>query len=110
MNLNDTWKNCLKMWKWIAEQSSTRGAIGLKHEWMKANNCDSLINDCHFCQYHNEQGGENSEQGFCLSCPGVLVDPTFDCMSGIYGYGTPIKFNEKIIALNKQRLEESDNG
>ena len=40
LNLNETWRLCLKMWKWIAKESKKNfsfSVFGLKEQWLEEN-------------------------------------------------------------------------
>jgi hypothetical protein len=97
------------MWKWIAEQwddgDDDQDVNKLKETWLDEHGSQPIEDDCFFCDYGLNNGKEDRP---CESCPGYLVDPGFNCENPKYHYRhRPIKFYEKIIALNKKR--ESDN-
>ena len=101
MTLNETWKNCLAMWKWIAEQIQDNPDLDvkdLKMEWLDNNGFGTtIVEDCFFCDY---------APGNCLHCPGKLIDPSFHCEAEEYHYlESPVAFYEKIVALNKKRTK-----
>lgn len=93
--LDKTWKECLAMWKWICEVDDgsitvcdLKGKYAIKHKKAR----------CAFCKY-----ALTSRNG-CGSCPGVLVDPGFDCQDPVYSFHEkPHEFYKKIVSLNKKR-------
>ncbi len=53
MNLQDTWRNCDKMWEWIAENwDGTVHPADMKIEWLKKNRFTRERKwECFFCDY-----------------------------------------------------------
>ena len=104
MNLEDTWTNCLAMWKWIAEQVKSgeadyTDAGRLKRQWLVEHKYVYIYLNCFFCDYVKGYGNIN-----CEKCPGALVDKSFRCGNILYDYiCKPIKFYEKLVELNKKR-------
>lgn len=111
LSLNDTWKHCLSMWRWIARQKragSRQPSFILKRRWLANHGFeeDALNSDCFFCEYaetHGGKGGLTSED--CVKCPGKTVDE-FNCMSTQYHYDRPVAFYNKLVALNRKRLKK----
>jgi len=107
LTLEQTWRHCLAMWKWIAEeakQGSTWDVYDLKAEWMdKHPQFGGIIVSCFFCHYDDEQGC-----GDCSQCPGRLVDKEFHCLyHETYHFPEkPVKFYQKLLELNKKRKEK----
>lgn len=104
MTLNKTWKECLRMWKWIASQLKDEEELDeQKTEWLLANeyNPTKIDLQCFFCQYDIGQ----LDTGVCSSCPGKLVDGEFDCTGVPYSFGAhPKAFYRKLVELDKKRL------
>lgn len=103
LSLNGSWRYSLQMWKWIVErvrQDSSLKVEDLKDEWiLKHSRFDGIDNNCFFCEYDIQQ-----KKLCCSSCPGVLVDENFDCdAQGCVFSKRPIRFYEKLVALNKKR-------
>lgn len=95
-NLKQTWKYCMAMWKWIAEewQKDRRNVIQLKGEWVEKHGFSrhNIENDCFFCHYQNTHPRKKfSKHDSCPRCPGIEVAPLFDCFNS--GWNTdPVKF------------------
>jgi len=102
MNLEDTWKNCLAMWRWIAEQRrkrDKRGVFKLKEVWLEENGFKRIYENCFFCNYALFN---------CPACPGKQVSKRFDCQRKTYHFEyRPIAFYNKLVALNKKRKKKS---
>ena len=111
LTLEESWKYCLKMWKWIKEESKKvelhEGEYlflkieELKREWLKLNKMDEIYNNCFFCKY----GYDNKQTKYsCNSCPGVLIDKDFRCNDDKYAYDkNPELFYKELLRLNKIR-------
>lgn len=99
LSLNETWEQCLKMWRWIVRQPCPRNVDSLKKKWLEKNEFTNYIdNDCFFCDYGNWYKG-------CNSCPGRKIDRGFDCCNDDYDYCyKPAAFLRKITELNEKRL------
>ena len=100
LTLDETWKNCLAMYTWIAEVwKKGDSIITLKRQWLDKHMPDVWVqNDCFFCDYAQNRGGCGN------GCPGKLVDWDFDCCSDFYNYeDKPKKFCEELVRLNKIR-------
>lgn len=101
MTIDETWKNCLAMWKWIAGQVHHPyfSVSFLKSEWLRKNGFESytINEDCFFCDY-DKRG--------CRDCPGVLVDVDFYCTKSEYSWNKhPILFYKKLVSLDKKRKQ-----
>lgn len=112
MTLNETWKNCLRMWKWIVEQIDDKKQLNdnnydnhfmphLKEEFLKKHHFTKKIeSDCFFCEYSNR----GCKSFNCRKCPGIKVDPNFDCLDSSYHFMlNPQKFYRKLLRLNARR-------
>lgn len=108
LTLEQTWKYCLQMWKWIAEQrkgNPTQNIVFLKWEWLKKHAYYSVMNDCFFCEYNSRHKTKDTKpRKGCPRCPAFLVDSRFNCMDTPYDYAKhPIEFYQKLVKLNKKR-------
>lgn len=108
LTLNETWKLCLAMWRWIARQvRAGRNDVDvskLKDEWLAKKGFDpmEILHSCFFCHYTTDSDLEDCEQ-----CPGRKVDPYFGCCGGKYYYRFhPIAFYNKLVRLNRKRLKK----
>lgn len=98
LTLDETWTECLKMWRWIVREirKGRRGVGNLKGEYLKKRGipADELMGDCFFCDY------PRPERGYCRECPGRLVSSRFQCERPSYCYYShPSAFLRKIEAL-----------
>ena len=104
MTLDETWKNCLSMWRWIAKMwrlGCSQNVEELKTEWCEAHGFDMIESGCFFC-HHNGGALEN----MCRKCPARKVDADFFCMDTHYSYNRhPIAFYNKLVSLNRKRLK-----
>ena len=97
------WKNCLRMWKWIAKNwKKGMDVLSMKREWLIRNGfaSENIFSNCFFCDYvFGENKGKN-----CEACPGMLVHPQFHCQNKTYDYcSKPKKFYAKLLHLNAKR-------
>ncbi len=118
LTLDQTWEQCLAMWKWVSRQCLGKSVQwcekevdDLKDKWLEENglqNCH-ISQDCFFCDYTTPKG----QDGFdCFRCPGKKVDssftclncPDFECDCGAFFASHPRKFYAKLKELNKIRL------
>ena len=118
LTLDQTWTQCLKMWRCIAKQ--TRAAIKadkgwdsvetLKAKWVDKHGLENacLCDHCFFCEYAYlattpEECPTWSEK--CWKCPAKKIDKDFYCKHPEYNFqSNPIAFYKKLVALNKIRL------
>lgn len=106
MTLNQTWKNCLRMWKWIDKTwKPGMNVLNLKREWLKKWMPDlDLICDCFFCKYQVDEANPGGYK--CSSCPGRLVSSRFHCCNITYVYrDKPKKFYQKLLQLDVKRRQ-----
>ena len=107
LTLNETWTECLKMWKWVADQKR-KGDIGgvinnvvfFKRQWLEDNGycVDNVGSHCFFCEYVDKR-----DRG-CELCPGRKIDQRFACSNSDYDYfNEPILFYKKLKKLNRIR-------
>ncbi len=110
--LDRTWKNCLRMWKWISEvYNGTFCVATLKEEWLADHRFTRDIDsDCFFCEYHVAQGGGSRfyrDGSFCKHCPAGYVSKSFSCTNPTYNYGhKPKTFYRKLLELDKKRRQK----
>lgn len=105
ISLNQTWKNCLRMWKWIDKVYDPDSWMkcdveDLKKEWLRKHIPDADITaNCFFCEY-NESHPKFDET--CSHCPGKLVSRSFHCVDRpSYRYDrNPMKFYPKLLQLD----------
>ena len=113
MTLEKTWKECLRMWKWVAYIRMGRlddtlhrlDVLKLKAIWLSTNNYDDILNDCFFCDYADEHSG-NADPGDCEKCPGQFVDREFNCCKDPNYLNKSIEFYNLLVKLNKKRLSK----
>lgn len=107
--LDLSWKNCRRMWDWVAENYRDGMDVErMKHEWMKKNGfTKQRPHDCFFCEYEENhyQHGINTPYQRCTLCPGYLVDTGFSCTTFEYHYrDNPIAFYQYLLKLDAKRL------
>ena len=54
MTLNQTWKNCIRMWEWIVEQTEKGHEYSvddLKGQWLQDHGFNYINSNCFFCKY-----------------------------------------------------------
>ena len=99
--LNQTWVLCLRMWRSIAKNWTERKSVSCqKRLWLMHNGFGKyeVSAGCFFCQYD-----EYYNRG-CRSCPGRLVDPSFDCNNEPYSFrNEPVAFYKELLRLNRIR-------
>ncbi len=113
LTLNETWRLCLSMWKWIAKQKragTLKDTYNLKVEWLQKHWVGKDVYDeCFFCDYqiqHRKREYEGASD--CPGCPGALVDKWFDCYhSGCDWFYNPIAFYNKLVSLNRKRKKKA---
>lgn len=121
MTLDDTWKNCLSMWRWIAkevrkskgwkyltEQQQYNKVDDLKAKWLLDNGFEGIEHDCFFCNhaqmYHKL--GEYVRGAGCRLCPAIKIDSEFDCLGGGVRFDRdPVDFCKWLVSLNRKRLK-----
>lgn len=104
LSLNDTWKYCLRMWKWIAErrkEGDKRSVNVLKEVWLEGKNFGYIINDCFFCNYDTYS---KRYKDACTGCPSRRIDKFFHCTNYSYSYiKRPMQFYKQLVKLNRLR-------
>jgi len=115
LSLDETWDECLKMWKWISENYRFFASPFFNTEKAKdyyLTNIRKAIKkpnaDCFFCDYVDQEYREGGLSK-CSSCPGRLVDDKFHCVDELYSYTNhPVKFYKKLVSLNARRKNEKN--
>ncbi len=108
LNLDETWRLCLQMWKWIARErrKNQRTDIGtLKRQWLREHGIESIRFSCFFCEY----GQRFVNSSLCQKCPAKMVDKNFNCeKDGRYYHWSerPVAFYNKLVQLNKRRKKK----
>lgn len=111
MTLDETWKNCLSMWRWIAKQrraGSWQHVAYLKAEWLTSHGFEGIEQDCFFCDRRLlcKKTGLNKDN-LCINCPARRVDKEFGCCTDEYNFSDkPIAFYNKLVSLNRKRLKK----
>lgn len=110
LTLNQTWRKCLKMWKWIVENLNKDEDVDeLKDRYVeeKLKGDVDIYNGCYFCDWNSQQGiytDPLDSLPACSQCPGVLVSPKFRCEGKSYCWHTkPRAFYRKLLELDKKR-------
>ena len=105
LTLNQTWKECLRMWKWIdgeIKKDNTQCVAALKWAWLGNNGYEpeKVEATCFFCDWCVQNGGGCSS----ALCPGKQVSKRIGCDNSANGYDTkPRKFYKKLLQLNAKR-------
>ena len=110
LTLNETWVQCLKMWKWIAKIHEDGDSVcDLKGHWLFAHGFNRVVyHYCFFCDWSRHHGARSCtglmSSDHC-NCPAGKIDPEFICNSRGYNYDRkPDEFYHKLVELNKIRL------
>ncbi len=110
LTLDETWRLCLSMWRWIAKvikAGDERSVMVLKEVWLDNHGFPSdgtICGDCFFCEYDDNKEKTTTEQ--CCYCPGRKIDEDFNCCDKEYHYGNKsIAFYNKLVQLNRKRLK-----
>lgn len=112
LTLEQTWKNCLKMWEWIVEEYEQQACPdfddieALKQRWCKENNwAKKLFCNCFFCQFAER---DRPEYLNCRKCPARRIDPEFNCQAEEYEFELfPVAFLAKLKELDKKRRQKT---
>lgn len=107
--LDRTWKNCLRMWKWISENwRPGNDIIDMKQDWLEKHRFTKPLEwDCFFCQWAVSHGQAFADMyQVCPHCPGRMVDSLFKCSHRSYRFDrNPKKFYAKLLSLNEKRTQ-----
>ena len=106
LNLDETWSECLRMWRDIVPIWLNRMIciVDLKIQWLRENGYEheELYDDCFFCEWAKQQRGGSLT---CDACPAKKIDAEFGCRKEEYDYLLhPDLFLAKLEELNKIRL------
>ena len=114
LNLDQTWIQCLKMWKWIAEEVRRLDRLNkmwdvnaLKEQWLNENGFGAINEECFFCEYAIKARNRSIKgwDTICPYCPAEKVDSSFSCTRDGHDYKyEPLNFLEELLRLNKIRL------
>ncbi len=112
LTLDQTWVQCLKMWKWIAMKVRAAIKAGeswdvdkLKIEWLTKHgfNPKTVFEQCFFCEWGTRKEVRKTTWYYlCPHCPAVKIDSDFLCGEGEYSYEEyPIAFYAELRRLHK---------
>ena len=112
LTIDQTWEQCLAMWKWISRQCLGKDRSWcpdnierLKREWLEKNGFGTLDHLCFFCEYRVLSTPANCGISVCNYCPGRKVDMSFSCTNIDHSYESrPRLFYTELKRLNKIRL------
>jgi len=120
--LYKSWENCLKMWKWVAENYERGMKIEdihvLKRRWINKNHTGKKPKfDCFFCEYADNKFGmlinhpKKFNERYCPKCPGYLVSKGFSCedYKSYSWHIKPKQFYKKLLKLHKKYQESKTN-
>lgn len=110
ITLDETWRNCLSMWRWIYKQTKNNPRLsqaGFKVEWLAKHGFpDNILHNCFFCNYAVQcpkSSGVIVGKG-CDSCPARKFDKSFICTDLRYHFNDrPIAFYNKLVSLDRKR-------
>ena len=111
MTLNKTWRLCLSMWRWMAEERKRDNYLSvdtLKAKWLQKHGFkkDSIYNDCFFCEYAAIHKARIRNTVGCSDCPGTKIDRSFSCSTDGCDYHNVIAFYNNLRALNRKRIKK----
>ena len=114
--LDRTWKNSLRMWKWVSgnlpknfmKLSGLRRnelVNELKSRWLKKNRFKKPVRqNCFFCEYADY---DNDNEDWCSKCPGRLVNRRlrgYWCNNEKQGwFQNPKAFYRELVRLDEKR-------
>ena len=108
LTLEETWKQCRAMWKWIKKRrlaGDARNVEELKADWSEDHGFGDadIVFHCFFC-HHNENFGGNSPDD-CHLCPAKTIDPDFHCFKHASHHFElwPVNFADEIARLDRIR-------
>lgn len=98
LTLDETWRLCLSMWRWIAKQwkLGRRDVFDLKLEWLEKHGYkdQEIHENCFFC---------HAAPANCPACPGRVIDSAFNCHNLTWNTD-PVAFLKVLEVLNRKRL------
>ena len=94
LNLDETWKQGLMMWRWIAmrvKAGDERNVFVLKAMWLEKHGIENneIDYNCFFCEYDSRYRDD------CDTCPAKRVNKLFHCNDSDTNYACyyqPIAF------------------
>jgi len=109
LSIEETWKVCLRMWKWISQHWQEDNIHDLKKKWVDKHGYVGIHCNCFFCTYAKSTGSYSER---CLfHCPARKVDPGFMCINSSYHFiDHPKQFYQKLVELNEIRLKKKVEG
>jgi len=112
-NLDRTWKNCLRMWKWVSESwERKKGVTQLKRRWLQDNGFvpEEFHAYCFFCEYAGViEDDDGDEMENCKACPAAMIETGFVCDAQPHSYmHKPKAFYRKLLALDKKRRQKHE--
>ncbi len=111
LSLDKTWKECIRMWGWIAKcvHQPYNNVNTLKTKWLKANgyNWDEVKNTCFFCHHTiNPVHALFLQYSDCDKCPGRKMEKGWACTERDNHYRNhPIRFYNDLCRLYKLRIK-----
>lgn len=113
LTLDQTWVECLKMWRWIVRQVKVAkakrgswGTDGLKQQWLAAHGYEpsKISSTCFFCDWDDKY----IASGCCSRCPAVMIEKDWTCSEARHYYlCKPIAFLAELNRLNRIRLKKT---
>lgn len=105
LSIEETWKECLRMWKWISQHCCGDDVGIFKQKWLDKHGYLKTDSGCFFCAYAKSSGIYSNR---CLAhCPARKVDPDFICDDCSYSFlDQPEQFYQKLVELNKILLKK----
>lgn len=102
LTIDETWEQCLAMWKWISEKCEGMDIGGtvidqIKVEYMESNGMkeDEVLCDCFFCDECSQA---------CDECQFAIYAGEHCTVENLYSED-PVAFYAELKRLNKIRLE-----
>ncbi len=114
LTLKEAFDACILMWEWVVEKWIASGQLAsvldLKLEYGELSKIEEIYGGeikgcCFFCEYSVQISGDGD--GGCSNCPGILIDPAFQCVASEYSYRVyPDLFLDKVKVLYKEGIEK----
>lgn len=111
--LDKCWKNCRRMWRWIAEnlpegfsefsyREKEECINGMKDKWLKDHKFTTpIMTNCFFCEYDKRHGNS------CANCPAVKINRLFHCANNKTSWRfDPVEFYHRILVFDAIRKGE----
>lgn len=112
MKLDETWVECIKMWRWVVKRvgKTEFNASQLKWQYIEEHFPGLALDcDCFFCEYAVRAENKSYkrygvDKETCNYCPGKKVDKDFSCMNPKYRYSVrPNAFLKELLRLDRLR-------